>query len=95
MARSLERRIARLQAQRLAAAPRMLAWQDTGEPGIDADTVQLAGGERLTLDEWHQRYSHGTLIRVVYGEQDEPRRTGTYAVGVFFGVFVMCYSLLK
>ncbi len=51
MARSLERRIARLQVQRLAAVPRMLAWQDTGEPGIDADTVQLAGGERLTLDE--------------------------------------------
>ncbi len=51
MARSLERRIARLQVQRLAAVPRMLAWQDTGEPGIDADTVQIAGGERLTLDE--------------------------------------------
>jgi len=52
MARSLERRIARLQAQRAAAVPRMLAWQDTGEPGIDADTVQLcaigAGGERMT-----------------------------------------------
>ncbi len=56
MARSLERRIARLQAQRLAAAPRMLAWQDTGEPGIDADTVQLASGERFTLDEWRRRY---------------------------------------
>ncbi len=70
MARSLERRIARLQAQRLAAAPRMLAWQDTGEPGIDADTVQLAGGERMPLDEWQRRYPNGLLIRVVYGDVD-------------------------
>ena len=70
MARSLQRRIARLQAQRLAAAPRMLAWQDTGEPGIDANTVQLAGGERMPLDEWHRRYPDGLLIRVVYGDVD-------------------------
>jgi hypothetical protein len=70
MARSLERRIARLQAQRAAAALRMLAWQDTGEPGIDANTVQLAGGERLTLDEWQRRYPNGLLIRVVYGDVD-------------------------
>ncbi len=74
MARSLERRIARLQAQRLAAAPRMLAWQDTGEPGIDADTVQLCapGGtsERMTLAEWRRRYPNGLLIRVVYGDVD-------------------------
>jgi len=74
MARSLERRIARLQAQRLAAAPRMLAWQDTGEPGIDADTVQLCApggnGEHMTLDEWHRRYPNGLLIRVVYGDVD-------------------------
>ncbi len=74
MARSLERRIARLQAQRLAAAPRMLAWQDTGEPGIDADTVQLCApggtGERMTLAEWRRRYPNGLLIRVVYGDVD-------------------------
>ncbi len=79
MARSLERRIARLQAQRLAAAPRMLAWQDTGEPGIDTDTVQLCApggnGERMTLDEWRRRYPNGLLIRVVYGDvdADEPQ----------------------
>ncbi len=36
--------------------PRMLAWQDTGEPGIDADTLPLASGERMPLDEWHRRY---------------------------------------
>ncbi len=81
MARSLERRIARLQAQRAAAAPRMLAWQDTGEPGIDAGMVQLCApggnGERLTLDEWQRRYPNGLLIRVVYGDVDEPGYTGT------------------
>ncbi len=81
MARSLERRIARLQAQRLAAMPRMLAWQDTGEPGIDADTVQLCApggeGERMMLDEWRRRYPNGLLIRVVYGDEDEPGYTGT------------------
>jgi hypothetical protein len=62
--------------QRLAGAPRMLAWQDCGEPGIDADTVQLAGGERLTLDEWRRRYPNGLLIRVVYGDVDagEPQQ---------------------
>ncbi len=74
MARSLERRIARLQVQRLAAVPRMLAWQDTGERGIDGDTVQLCAsggnGEHMTLDEWHRRYPNGLLIRVVYGRQD-------------------------
>ncbi len=48
----------------------MLAWQDTGEPGIDADTVQLAGGERMPLDEWRRRYPNGLLIRVVYGNVD-------------------------
>jgi hypothetical protein len=79
MARSLERRIARLQAQRLAAAPRMLAWQDTGEPGIDADTVQLCvpgGGERMTLDEWHRRFPDGLLIRVVYGDAERRPNVG-------------------
>jgi hypothetical protein len=53
----------------------MLAWQDCGEPGIDADTVQLCApggdGERLTLDEWQRRYPNGLLIRVVYGDEDE------------------------
>jgi hypothetical protein len=50
----------------------MLAWQDTGEPGIDADTVQLCapGGERMPLDEWQRRYPNGLLIRVVYGDVD-------------------------
>ncbi len=72
MARSLQRRLARLETLPTPAAPRMLAWQDTGEPGIDADTVQLCapGGERLTLDEWQRRYPNGLLIRVVYGDVD-------------------------
>ncbi len=74
MVRSLERRIARLQAQRLAAAPRMVGWQDCGEHGTDAGLVQLCVpgdvGERMTLDEWHRRYPNGTLIRVVYGDVD-------------------------
>jgi hypothetical protein len=60
--------------QRLAAVPRVVAWQDTGEPGIDADTVQLCApggeGERMTLDEWRRRYPNGLLIRVVYGDVD-------------------------
>ncbi len=59
----------------------MLAWQDTGEPGIDADTVQLCaiggGGERMTLAEWRRCYPNGLLIRVVYGDEDEPGYTGT------------------
>jgi hypothetical protein len=59
----------------------MLAWQDTGEPGIDAGMVQLCApggdGERLTLDAWQRRYPNGTLIRVVYGDEDEPGYTGT------------------
>ena len=73
MARSLERRLARLQAQRTNAMPRMLAWQDTRD-GTDADTVQLCaiggGGERMTLDEWQRRYPNGMLIRIVYGDED-------------------------
>ncbi len=81
MARSLERRLARLQAQRTNAMPRMLGWQDTRD-GTDADTVQLCaiggGGERMTLDEWQRRYPNGLLIRVVYGDVDatkqEPRQ---------------------
>jgi hypothetical protein len=48
----------------------MLAWQDCGEPGIDANTVQLTGGERMPLDEWQRCYPNGLLIRVVYGDVD-------------------------
>ncbi len=74
MARSLERRIARLQAQRAAAASVAIAWQDVGERGIDETTVErvVAGGpnERMPLDEWRRRYPHGLLIRVVHGRQD-------------------------
>jgi len=74
--RSLERRLAALQAKRAPAVARVLAWQDIGEPGLDADTVQLCvpGGndERMPLDEWRRRYPDGMLIRVVYGEQDAP-----------------------
>ena len=53
----------------------MLAWPDTGEPDIDATTVQLASGERLSLDVWRRRYPNGLLIRVVYGDvdADEPQ----------------------
>ncbi len=74
MARSLERRIARLQAQRRTAAPVAIAWQDFGERGIDENTVEraVAGGpnERMHIDEWRRRYPHGLLIRVVHGRQD-------------------------
>ncbi len=68
--RRLERRLAALQAQRANTAPRALAFQDIGKPGIDADTVQLVGGgERMPLDEWHRRYPGGLLIRVVRGDE--------------------------
>ncbi len=82
MARSLERRLAALQAKRAPAAPVAIAWQDFGVSGIVENTVEraVAGGpnERIHIDEWHQRYPHGTLIRVVYGDEDtgEPRHTG-------------------
>ncbi len=82
MARSLEGRLARLQAQRTNAMPRMLAWQDTRD-STDADMVQLCaiggGGERMTLDEWQRRYPHGTLIRIVYGDENaDERRVSTF-----------------
>jgi hypothetical protein len=70
MARSLQRWLARLETLSTPAAPVAIAWQDTGEPGIDADTVQLAGGERMTLDEWRRCYANGLLIHVVYGDVD-------------------------
>ena len=77
MVRSLERRLARLQAQRTNAMPRMLAWQDTRDD-TDADTVQLCaiggGGERMTLDEWHRRHPDGTLIRIVYSDVDATKQ---------------------
>jgi hypothetical protein len=72
--RSLERRLAALQAKRTPAAPVAIAWQDIGEPGRDETTVErvVAGGpnERMPLDEWRRRYPHGLLIRVVHGRQD-------------------------
>jgi hypothetical protein len=70
MARSLQRRLVRLETLPTPAAPVAIAWQDIGERGIDVNTVQLAGGERLTLDEWQRRYPNGLLIRVVYGDVD-------------------------
>ncbi len=72
--RSLERRLAALQAKPTPAAPVAIAWQDIGEPDIDENTVErvVAGGpnERMHIDEWHRRYPHGLRIRVVYGRQD-------------------------
>jgi len=73
MPRSLQRRLTALQAKRTLAAPVVIAWQDVGEPGIDEYTVErcVPGGtnERMTLDEWRGCYPHGTVIRVVYGDE--------------------------
>jgi hypothetical protein len=72
--RSLERRVAALQAKRAPAAPVAIAWQDIGEPGRDEDTVQLCvpggDGERMHIDEWRRRYPHGLLICVVHSRKD-------------------------
>ncbi len=71
---SLQRRVDALQAKRTPALGHVFGWQDIGEPGIDEDTVELCTpdgtNEPMTLDEWHRRYPDGTLIRIVYGEQD-------------------------
>jgi hypothetical protein len=72
--RSLERRLAALQAKRAPAAPVGIAWQDVGERGRDETTVErvVAGGpnERMPLDEWRRRYPHGLLICVVHSRKD-------------------------
>jgi len=70
--RSLQRRLDALQAKRTPAVPVAIAWQDDGEPGVDVRRERGlvdVRGERMPLDEWHRRYPHGTLIRVVYGDE--------------------------
>ncbi len=67
--RGLERRLDALEAQGTAAAPLMRAVQYIGEPGIDANTVELVvGGERMHIDEWQRRYPTGVLISIDIGD---------------------------
>jgi hypothetical protein len=70
MVRSLQRRLVTLERQRTPAEPRVIGILDNGERGATSNIVELCkpggGGERMTLDEWQQRYPNGLLIQFVY-----------------------------
>ncbi len=77
MSKELQRRMAALETRRTAPQALMRAEQYIGEPGIDPDTVQLAGGERMHIDDWRRRYPDGVLITIDLGddETDESNQT--------------------
>lgn len=73
-AKSLERRVDALEAHHTATAAVLRAEQYIGEPGIDPDTVQLASGERMHIDDWRRSRPDGVLITIDLGD-DEPNET--------------------